>query len=532
MIKVKSDDTQLIQSQFPPLEDLTLVEIHLTLAHNSITWEDIGILIDLEEANQLVILLNKNIPVSIFRFCLTVEESLKAIQLFQQGSSKVLLGYYQEKQLTKQQITSLDALIDIWQHIQDQVAEISITGLGEFFARQGEETKKKGRGKDFSVETKRKVLQNSHGRCMFEGCGLNLHLDGLTGYEGNFGYLAHNVASSEYAARGGKVISELLSDAPQNIILLCDKHHRLVDKVAAADYTATRLSAMRRDFQRTADHLLDGLSYEPLPAYAILWPVGGHVVASPTNLQISQALSSINARPKGPINTLSDNNELLMTMEANKGWALLPNMIDSVATSILQQTHNKQHRAALFAFGMMPALIGLGAKLGNKAQITPMLRFRDSGTWTWPLNKPKGKVINIKIEDSLVQSDKEIAITLSLTARPNHFDIFITNSDLKEISVTPSDGVFGNGCIGHPEDGKQFMDEIHKLLHQLVTEYGIQKIHLLSCASNAVCVFFGKAIDNYHPEIIVYDFEGDSMAPRMKIKPHIDGNLLLPLIFA
>lgn len=528
MTNVNNETDLLVQSQFPPLDDLGLVETHMKLADSTTTWDSVGILIDEGEANQLIILLSNSKPVSVFRICLTEKESITAIQLFNRGSGKVFLGYNQERQLTKQQITSLDTLATIWASIADQTANISAVELKKFFGRQTKENKKKGRGKDFSTATKRKVLQYSHGRCMFEGCGLDLQLDDLTGYSGNFGYLAHNVGSSEYGARGGKVISKLLSDDPRNILLLCDKHHRLVDKIAAADYPSIRLSEMRREFKRTADRLLGGLSYEPLPTYAILWPVGGHPIASPTDLQISQALLAVNARPEGPLNILSENNELLMAMESKKGWSLLPNMINSVATKILQQTRSKQHKAALFAFGAMPALIGLGAMLGNKEQITPMLRYRDSGTWAWPLEQPKGNVVSIKINNPLVESDREIAITLSLTARPKHFDRFIESNNLKEISIEPLDGVFGNGSIGHPEDGKGLMGEIHKLLHQLVSENGIEKIHLLPCASNAACVFVGKAIDNYHPECIVYDFEGDSMVPRIIIIPHADGSQLLP----
>jgi len=43
---------------------------------------------------------------------------------------------------------------------------------------------------------------------MFEGCGANLLMDETTGYDGNYSYLAHNVASSEKGPRGIKVISE------------------------------------------------------------------------------------------------------------------------------------------------------------------------------------------------------------------------------------------------------------------------------------------------------------------------------------
>ena len=227
------------------------------------------------------------------------------------------------------------------------------------------------------------------------------------------------------------------------------------------------------------------------------------------------------------INTLSDNNELLL--DQNQSWSLLPDMISTVATNILQQTHNKQHRAALFAFGVMPALIGLGAKLGNKTQITPMLRFRDSGIWIWPLDEPKRDPIQIDIDNSIAHGDEEVVLSLSLTDRPKQFCKFVSENNLKEVAITPTGELFGNGCIGHPEDGEMLTNEVHRLLHKLVTDYSIQKIHLLPCASNAACVFVGKAIDNYHPDVIVYDFKADSMVPRLIIEPRTEGNQLRPV---
>ena len=44
-------------------------------------------------------------------------------------------------------------------------------------------------------------MQDSHGRCMFTGCGDRLDIEQLTGMKGNIGYLAHNVASSERGER-------------------------------------------------------------------------------------------------------------------------------------------------------------------------------------------------------------------------------------------------------------------------------------------------------------------------------------------
>lgn len=81
---------------------------------------------------------------------------------------------------------------------------------------------------------------------MFTGCGEKLDHDTISGTTGNYAYLAHNVASSEQGARGVTELSNKLSNNPDNVLLLCDKHHRLIDKVAASDYTAPMLSAMKR----------------------------------------------------------------------------------------------------------------------------------------------------------------------------------------------------------------------------------------------------------------------------------------------
>ena len=52
--------------------------------------------------------------------------------------------------------------------------------------------------------------------------------------------------------------------------------------------------------------------------------------------------------------------------------------------------------------------------------------------------------------------------------------------------------------------------------------YGIKKVHLLVCASNAACVYIGQAIDRLQPEFIVYDFGQEIMEPKLRI--YNDGN--------
>ena len=92
--------------------------------------------------------------------------------------------------------------------------------------------------------------------------------------------------------------------------------------------------------------------------------------------------------------------------------------VERTAADIEMQAHGEGYRAALFAMGLMPALIALGAKLGNKCDITPMLRCREDGLWYWPVNEPRGEFYSIDGMDRLSDREDEACLLLGLTAVP------------------------------------------------------------------------------------------------------------------
>ena len=123
-------------------------------------------------------------------------------------------------------------------------------------------------------------MDDSHGRCMFRGCGQRLDVDGLTGYEGNYGYLAHNIASSIKGPRGALYLSPLLSNESSNVLLLCDINHRLVDRIASSYYPAPVLTKMREEHVHLCNKLLDALNYTPVDIFFIPWGVNSQSVES------------------------------------------------------------------------------------------------------------------------------------------------------------------------------------------------------------------------------------------------------------
>ena len=509
-----------MQTHEAPMTELETVKDHARAVRALVSWDRIGVLMDEGPRAIVTVLLDGDKVVSALRFCLSAGESVDALRAYGEGSvAPMELRCWQGYTMTAEHIGNLAELTAVWQESYGQRKQQADAGWRMFFEELERGTRKKGRGASISVPTGNQVLLDAHGRCMFEGCGADLTEDPVTHERGNFATLAHNVASSERGTRGVLHLSGELADDPENILLLCDTHHRLVDTIARVDYPASVLSAMRRRFCETAAELLDGLAFEPMPAFGVAWPVHRQRIALPSSRQTARALKPIGARLDGRLQIVNDNELVLRSLEGEVHWDVMAAAVERTAEEVLKQAHGERYRAALFAMGLMPALIALGAKLGNKCDITPMLRYRERGQWYWPANEPRGEFYTIEGLDPLTDSEEEVSLLLGLTEVPEATRSTVESLGMGVVSVVARRHYLGNGALGHPDDGTSFRQRMQELLHRLGNGHGVRRVHVLPCASNAACVFFGQAFDSYHPELAIYDFsaQGDRMVPRLRV---------------
>ena len=91
------------------------------------------------------------------------------------------------------------------------------------------------------------VLQKSGNRCAFPECIAVLAVDGATpGTVAVLGELAHIVGESERGPRGDALLTLAERNRANNLILLCNTHHQLIDDEAnVATYTVERLHAIK-----------------------------------------------------------------------------------------------------------------------------------------------------------------------------------------------------------------------------------------------------------------------------------------------
>lgn len=511
------------QACFYPIESLDKLTEFLSGIKTSFAWEHVGLLTDERVKNQIYILSSQEFQAS-FRLNLSDDEIKNALTLIGCGDN-IEVRHLQGRNLTQDEYGTIESLLEIWNSCIGQSINLSVNDVADYISSNIEQRLKKGRGKEFTQPTINQVIRDSHGYCMFEGCGDRLDIDYLTGESGNYSYLAHNVASSESGPRGIPYLSEELSNEPANILLLCDKHHRLIDRVARADYPASRLTHMRSEFSINAEKLLEGLSFQPIPVFSVLWPVGGQVVSPPESRDIAGSLSRLRTRIRGSLNNLSDN-ERRYRAKPERFAKEMDEIVTEEAETIINQTKNYGYRAALFAFGPMPALVGLGASLGNKSEITPMLRYRDGNCWIWPQDSRSERPYEVNWKNEIGQSS-EVTISIALTQFPGAMKTTATALGYPEIEIIAKQ--MGNAAIPHPENGLELKSELHAILQKLHDQFAVKRVHLLICASNAACVFVGQAFDLYQPALLVYDFDGDEMRAKLSIT-HVKGkvNLSIP----
>lgn len=379
-----------------------------------------------------------------------------------------------------------------------------------------------GRGKDMTAPTKSKVVLESCGRCMFEGCGEKLTTDDLTGYDGNYRYLAHIVASSKKGPRGNDR-SKLLSNEPSNIMMLCDKHHRLIDRVAVRDYPEVRLKDMKMRFLSEVALLLEHMAYPVADTYVAFWPIGGHFPARPTQKEQAISLRHLHCRQDIQLQQLTTHSG---PFEIDNAW-----WENRAAPELKTLKYRFEAMVRLdkiigiYALGPMAMLIGLGAAIGNKSGLHAIPRSRELNEWIWRRDQ-EDPMIDLEVTNLELSSRQaeEAVLLVALTDIPAEVACLVerlaTDGRLVATLTIPSPN---NDAIAHLQEANAFREKVHGLLHHLRNQHGVKMVHLLPCCSNVAGVEIGRAIEHFHPNVRVYDHGGvagvKTMIPRLDLMP-------------
>nr|WP_315174951.1 SAVED domain-containing protein [uncultured Flavobacterium sp.] len=341
-----------------------------------------------------------------------------------------------------------------------------------------------------SITDKNKYLLwvKSGGRCQYRGCNCSLTQDILTKRNFNQAYIAHIVADVPGGPRGDAVRSPLLKDDITNLMLLCDTHHRLIDRADVAGHPEKLLLEMKKEHENRIEtvtaidqdrqsHILTykanvgvftpELSYQTVSQY--LQPDYFPAMADTIDLSLSNSIQR-------------DKDDTFWTTEvANLEAQFDRKLFQNYAKGEIKHL-------SVFAFAPIPLLVKLGALINDiyTCQINQKVRNPD----TWKLDDDTTEVKYTVVEP--VNNHKTVALNISLSASITNDRITEVLGDECDIYIITIDNPF-NDYLKSKRHLVDFSIAIRQLLNKIKMQYGEKTpLHIFPAMPIAKAVELGR----------------------------------------
>ena len=339
------------------------------------------------------------------------------------------------------------------------------------------------------VKTRCIVWARAAGRCQFPGCNTSLIGDLIAGNDTlNAGYIAHIVADSADGPRGDPVRSPLLADDPANLMLMCDAHHRLIDRDEIDSYPEERLLAIKALHEARID-----LASDMAPDRA------SHILRFAATIGVNEAAISLPACrsamqathypvSRTPIDlsmtglTLPDNHPDFFRLQAEN----LRRQFDAKVHGRLES--QEIAHLSVFALAPMPLLIELGRLLSDITPTSVYQLHREPKGWTWANDAAPLDFVETR-SDRLTDS---VALKLPISASISDERIYEV---LGDDTAVWSLGVANphNDCVRQPADISAFRHRLRRLFNDIKHQHGEHcNIKLFPAVPVSVAVEIGR----------------------------------------
>jgi hypothetical protein len=326
------------------------------------------------------------------------------------------------------------------------------------------------------------------GRCQYDGCNKPLWLDSLTKAEFNTAYIAHIIADKPGGPRGDIDLSEKLKADISNLMLMCDEHHRLIDREDVKGHPVERLREMKYKHENRIE-LLTSLM-ENKRSYILLYGanVGRHNAAVSWKKATHAMLPSWYPAEK-PAIELSLKNSSFQDHEENY-WLIeqenLRRKFNQFVTPILAAGHMEHF--SIFALAPQPLLIELGRLLSDIPAAEVYQLHREEPNWIWQKH-PEGFGYILHEADT---RKKTVALNLSLSATINNSRITsLLGSDVSIWTLTIKKP--NNDFLKSREQLILFRQKFRQLLDRIKAIHGQDTVlHLFPAVPVSVAVEIGR----------------------------------------
>jgi SMODS-associated and fused to various effectors sensor domain len=327
------------------------------------------------------------------------------------------------------------------------------------------------------------------GRCEYDGCNMPLWLDLLTQTQFNVAYVAHIIADRPDGPRGDPILSEELKADPTNLMLLCDAHHRLIDKEDLVGHTVERLRSMKaRHEDRIA---LVGSIGPNKQSHVLLY--GANIGAHSSNLCLQKAAEAMvpewypaESRPLelGLVNSsFTDRDSAFWEIESTHLRRVVAQQIRP------RLAQGSVRHLSVFALAPQPLLALLGYLLSDIPAADVYQLHREPPDWKWQA-KPSPTDLVIE-EPRTIVGEPALVVSLSATIMPSRVMNVLSDPTLWQISHPNPH----NDVLKTRKQATAFRSAIRRLLNRIKARHGQDAtIHVFPAMPVALAVELGRIV--------------------------------------
>jgi hypothetical protein len=236
---------------------------------------------------------------------------------------------------------------------------------------------------DVPERVKIRLWGKAAGRCQYAGCNVRLWVDPITQAEFNAAYVAHIVADVPGGPRGDEKLSALLGSELSNLMLLCDTHHRLVDRGDVLGHPAERLRAMKLKHERRVETVTNIADDQQSHLVFYRANIGEQAPALTFEEAARALLPDRYPADLSPID-LGLQNSVLQDSEPDFWQVEHRQLRTSFSRKVrpLRDAGELRH-LSVFAIAPQPLLIAIGIELGDIGEVDVFQLRREPPGWRW-----------------------------------------------------------------------------------------------------------------------------------------------------
>lgn len=326
------------------------------------------------------------------------------------------------------------------------------------------------------------------GRCQYRGCNKPLFVDALTKSEFNQAYIAHIVADKPGGPRGDAIRSDLLKDDISNLMLMCDEHHRLIDKKDVAGHQEPLLVQMKKEHE---DRINKVTCINP--------NMHSHIVCYKANVGVHTPVISYESVREFllpthyPAQSQAIDLSLSNSPQRDKDASFWATELENLESQFNEQLRPKFRKGeinhlSVFAFAPMPLLVKLGTLINDIQQVEIHQPVRDPKSWN--LNDDATATDYRVIEPA--ETHPIVALNISLSASVNNDRITNVIGNDCSIYTLTIDEPF-NDFLKSKKQLQDFSIEVRKLLNYIKSKYnGQTPVHVFPAMPIATAIELGR----------------------------------------